>query len=230
MTVSKKGKRVPKYVGDKVELYEFEKRSIVEKGIGVGSDGELYISKEALEHFKTVEKGGQNGLKKGEKGANDNIIKPYTGPSTGYKSKVDGKVVVESSVLDKYFGGKIKLTDHEDLAHGGHTKALHVGLSEKKLKERIANDPSKKIASTYTNEKVAESVISEVLSKSKNVSKIEKWLKNTKPKLEVSGNLRREIGYGVNKNGEVIKMNKATVILIKTKNGVKIETSHPIVE
>ena len=77
--------------------------------MGVASDGELYISKEALEHFK-----------KGEKGANDNIIKPYTGPSTGYKSKVGGKVVVESSILDKYFGGKIKLTDHEGLAHGGY--------------------------------------------------------------------------------------------------------------
>ena len=45
---------------------------------------------------------GESGLKKGEKGlgssskegikkkgANDNIIKPYTGPSTGYKSKVE---------------------------------------------------------------------------------------------------------------------------------------------
>ena len=101
MTVSKKGKRVPKYVGDKVELYEFEKRSIVEKGIGVGSDGELYISKEALEHFKTVEKGGQSGLKKGEKGAHDNIIKPYTEPSTGYKSKVGGEFSKE--VVDKIF-------------------------------------------------------------------------------------------------------------------------------
>jgi hypothetical protein len=93
---------VPKNVGDKVELYEFEKRSIVEKGMGLGSDGNVYISKKSLEHFKTVDNGGQSGLKKGEKGlgssskegiknkgANDNIIKPYTGPSTGYKSKVD---------------------------------------------------------------------------------------------------------------------------------------------
>ena len=127
MTVSKKGKRVPKYLGDKVELYEFEKRSIVEKGMGLGSDGNVYISKEALEHFKKVEKGGQSGLKKGEKGANDNIIKPYTGPSTGYKSKVGGKVVVKSSILDKYFGGKIKLTDHEGLAHGGYTMMVLIG-------------------------------------------------------------------------------------------------------
>ena len=69
--------------------------------------------------------------KQNEKSTNINgqhIIKPYTRPNTGYKSKVSGKVVVESSVLDKYFGGKIKLTDHEGLAHGGHTKKLHVGL------------------------------------------------------------------------------------------------------
>ena len=134
------GKRVGQYVGEKVELYEFEKRSIVKKGMGLGSDGKLYISKEALGHFKRVEKGGQSGLKKGEKGlgssskegikkkgANDNIIKPYTGPSTGYKSKVGGKVVVESSILDKYFGGKIKLTDHEGLAHGGYTMMVLIG-------------------------------------------------------------------------------------------------------
>ena len=229
MTVSKKGKRVPKYLGDKVELYEFEKRSIVEKGMGLGSDGNVYISKEALEHFKKVEKGGQSGLKKGEKGANDNIIKPYTGPSTGYKSKVDGKVVVESSVLDKYFGGKIKLKDHEDLAHGGHTKALHVGLSEKKLKERIANDPSKKIATTYPNEKVAESVISEVIVK--NEAEIIKWFEKSNPfsKKEFGAKLGIYTGYGINKAGEKINMNKATVVLKKMDDGsIKIHTSYPV--
>ena len=83
------GNRVGEYVGDKVELGAAEKRNIVEKGMGVGSDGNLYISKEALEHFKQAEKGGQSGLKKGGKVENDNIIKPYTGPSTGYKSKVE---------------------------------------------------------------------------------------------------------------------------------------------
>ena len=48
----------------------------------------------------------------------------------------------------------------------------------------------KKIATSYPNVEMAESVIAEVLSKSKNVNKIEKWLKNDDPKLEVSGNLR----------------------------------------
>ena len=83
------GNRVGEYVGDKVELYDFEKGGIAKQGMGVGSDGNLYISKEALEHFKKVEKGGQSGLKKGGKVEYDNIIKPYTGPSTGYKSKVE---------------------------------------------------------------------------------------------------------------------------------------------
>jgi hypothetical protein len=96
------GNRVGKNVGDKVELGAAEKRSIVEKGMGLGSDGNVYISKEALEYFKKAEKGGQSGFKKGEKGlgssskegikkkgANDNIVKPYTGPNTGYKSKVE---------------------------------------------------------------------------------------------------------------------------------------------
>ena len=141
------GNRVGLYVGDKVELGGAEKRNIVEKGIGVGSDGELYISKEALERFKTVENGGQSGLKKGE---NDNIIKPYTGPSTGYKSKVGGKVVVESSVLDKYFGGKIKLKDHEGLAHGGYTTmVLIVYIQFANFKFLLSNIYSFKISKFF---------------------------------------------------------------------------------
>ena len=111
----------------------------------------------------------------------DDVIKPNTPPATGFKSKTS--VGGGNSILGKYFGGEIKLKEHEGFAHGGHTKDLHVGLSEKKLKERIANE-GKELVTTYPNEKVAESVISEVLSKSKNVNKIEKWLENnTKPKL-----------------------------------------------
>ena len=52
------GNRVGKNVGDKVELYDFEKGEIAKKGIGARVVTEmLYISKEALEHFK---KAGDN--------------------------------------------------------------------------------------------------------------------------------------------------------------------------
>ena len=195
--------------------------------MGLGSDGEVYISKEALEHFK-----------KAEKGANDNIIKPYTGPSTGYKSKVEVGVakVGESSILDKYFGGKIKLIEHEGLAHGGHTNDLHVGLSEVKLKDRVnkmvLKNPERAegaIATTYPNEKIAESVISEVIMK--NEKEIMNWFEKSNPfsKKEFDAKLDIYTGYGVNKAGEKITMNKATVILKKMDDGsIKIHTSYPV--
>jgi hypothetical protein len=137
------GKRVPKNVGDKVELYDFEKGEIAKKGIGVGSDGEVYISKEALEYFKKGEKGGESGLKKGEKGlgnsskegikkkgANDNIIKPYTGPNTGYKSKVDvdfaGDIINIKTQANNY--AKITL---ENLAYIEKGELAHISELQK---------------------------------------------------------------------------------------------------
>ena len=118
--------------------------------------------------------------------------------------KVDVASGVKNDILDKHFGGKIKLADHEDLSHGGHTKSLHIGKEPKFLKDRVnqmvLKNPERAegiIATTYPSEKIAESVIGEVLSKSKNVNKIEKWLNGNKDELMISGNIGKEIGYGV---------------------------------
>ncbi len=75
---------------------------------------------------------------------------------------------------------------------------------------------------------MAESVISEVLSKSKNVSKIEKWLNSNKEELMISGNIGKEIGYGVRKDGSIVKLTKGGVVLVKTEGKIKILTSHPV--
>ena len=89
-------------------------------------------------------------------------------------------------------------------------------------------DKKNAIATSYPNLEVAESVISEVLSKSKNVSKIEKWLKMSDEKLIISGNIGKEIGYGVRKDGSIVKLTKGGVVLVKTEGKIKILTSHPI--
>ena len=84
----------------------------------------------------------------------------------------------------------------------------------------------KKIATRDPNVEMAESVIEEVIME--NEKKIEKWLKTSDEKLIISGNIGKEIGYGVKKDGNTVKMTKGAVILIKTKDGTKILTSHPI--
>ena len=141
-----------------MELGAGEKRNIVRKGMGLGSDGELYISKEALEHFK-----------KGEKGANDNIIKPYTGPSTGYKSKIGGKVEIgseagygykhvtalDTSLLEKTISfsdtqiqKKYKHAQKYFGIKGNYNKG-NAGMFKNKLIEHIKNPDTIAIAGKY---------------------------------------------------------------------------------
>jgi hypothetical protein len=185
---------------------------VVGKDIAGGAKGALTGTKEIGGKLKDTAKGA---LGKGDEFHSKTKVE-----------KVDVASVVKSDILDKHFGGEIKLWQHEGKAHGGHTKELHVGLSEKDLKKRIVDDPSKKIATTYPSEKVAESVITEVIMK--NEVKIHKWLKTSDEKLIVSGNTGKEIGYGITKDGSEVKLTKGAVILIKTKEGIKILTSHPI--
>jgi hypothetical protein len=177
---------------------------------------------------KVFSKGDEVGdkLKDGAKGA---LGKSDEFHSKTKVEKVEVASVVKSDILDKHFGGKVRLADHEGLAHGGHTKELHVGLSEKDLKKRIVNE-GKDFVTTYQNEKMAESVITEVIMK--NEKKINKWLKGErfkdKNEIMVSGDLKMEIGYGVRKDGSTVKLTKASVVLIKTEEGIKVLTSHPI--
>ena len=85
------------------------------------------------------------------------------------------------------------------------------------------------IATTYPNLEVAESVISEVLVK--NEGEIMKWFEKSYPfserKFEYTFN--KNIGYGVKKEGDNIKLSKARIVLKKMDDGsIKIKSSYPI--
>ena len=68
---------------------------------------------------------------------------------------------------------------------------------------------------------MAESVITEVLSKSKNVKKIENWLKNADSEgLTLSKTFDKPVGYGIRKGSDKIEyFDQAIVRLVKDANG-----------
>ena len=188
-------------------------------GVKFGGDIAIVGGTTKLAGKLVLEGGVKKVLTKG-----DDVIKSNTAP--GFKSKTS--VGGEDNILDKYFGGKIKLKEHEGRSWNGHTKDLHVGLKVDDLKARIANE-GKDMVTSYPSEKVAESVISEVIVK--NEAEIIKWFEKSNPfsKKEFGAKLGIYTGYGVNKAGEKINMNKATVWLKKMDDGsIKIHTSYPV--
>ncbi|MGF6657915.1 hypothetical protein OKW34_008505 [Paraburkholderia youngii] len=63
--------------------------------------------------------------------------------------------------------GRINLDMHEAKAGsriGGHTLLKHVGRTEAQLRERLVNEPQRKVVSSFTNRGTAELAISEVMS------------------------------------------------------------------
>ena len=145
--------------------------------------------------------------------------------------------VKESQLFKQHFNGKpAKLDFHEGRSHDGHTLSKHVstGSLEKNIKflvkRNMDNPLPDSISSMYPSKEVAEKVTNEVLLH--NEAPILKWFKN---KHFGSGkgfefDFKQTIGYGVRKdvnNLETLK--KGYVYLKKTKDGIKIQSSYPII-
>jgi hypothetical protein len=121
--------------------------------------------------------------------------------------------------------GRITLAEHEAIAGsrvGGHTIAKHVGRTEQQLRARLAAEPRLRVASTFTNLRMAEDAISKVLRL--NAARLKTWAQTVRPPpLRLSAqDMGSVIGTGVVRaTGQMVNLRKVTVILkFETYNGM----------
>ena len=143
------------------------------------------------------------------------------------------KKVKESQLFKQHFDGKpIKLENHKGGVHKGHTESQHVskGSLDNDMKflvdRRVSEDL--KIASMYPSKEVAEKVITEILLKKE--KDIVKWVNNpnSNPIRQFSAGFDFNVGYGIRKGNNGLEFfDRVTIVLEKTKDGIKIKTSHP---
>ncbi|MGF6954541.1 RNase A-like domain-containing protein [Paraburkholderia youngii] len=113
--------------------------------------------------------------------------------------------------------GRINLDMHEAKEGsriGGHTLLKHVGRTEAQLRERLVNEPQRKVVSSFTNRGTAELAISEVMSS--NAIRLRAWAQN--PTRDITLTLIKhvagDVGYGISRaTGKLTKMNRVTVFL-----------------
>ncbi|WP_369900736.1 RNase A-like domain-containing protein [Bacillus manliponensis] len=115
---------------------------------------------------------------------------------------------------------------------GGHLIERHVGKTDEQLLERLKTNPKITGSSTFKDRMTAEKVANAVLSDSKNIEKIQKWLSdlNSKPTLPLKYKGDGEIiGRSVSRNSEVVEnVTNAKVILKKNNDGSFILTGYPV--
>ncbi len=121
------------------------------------------------------------------------------------------------------------LDHHEDGDHNGHTKLKHIERDEAWLKQRLIDEPWIDAASSYPDKETAERVIKEIMSNK--AHEIADWANEVdvgkqKP---FASSFNNNIGQGVKPGiSTTIPMNKALVVIRKTKDGLKIITSYPV--
>ncbi|MGM0923934.1 MAG: ribonuclease YeeF family protein [Bacillota bacterium] len=122
------------------------------------------------------------------------------------------------------------LATHE--LKGGHLIERHVGKTDEQLLERLKTNPKITGSSTFKDRMTAEKVANIVLSDSKNIEKIQKWLSdpNSRPTLPLKYKGDGEIiGRSVSRNSEVVEnVTNAKVILKKNNDGSFILTGYPV--
>lgn len=114
--------------------------------------------------------------------------------------------------------GQIKLIEHESMTGikpGGHTIAQHIAKKPEELAKRLATSSNMQAATTFTNIRIAEEVISSAIKHNKEWIKI--WSgSSTRPMspLVINYPAGRVIGYGL-KHGEqsTTKLTKLRIII-----------------
>lgn len=114
--------------------------------------------------------------------------------------------------------GRINLAMHERVGRtgpGGHTLEKHVGKTEAELRARLAAEPSRLRVSSFTNQRVAEWAISEVMRA--NAAYIANWVRssssNRLPPLRK--NLGRSVGVVLVRGAQRPVSGQTAVVLLK---------------
>lgn len=132
--------------------------------------------------------------------------------------------------------GHVKLIEHESvpgIKGGGHTIGKHVARTQEELLGRLAKSPAMQSASTFSDLRTAEQVISRTLRLNKAL--IKRWAQHSASAnlLELTHNAGKAIGFGY-RQGSSIKLtsNSVRVVLLKKVYNGKpyyILTAYPII-
>ncbi|WP_310883779.1 RNase A-like domain-containing protein [Priestia megaterium] len=198
--------------------------------VGIGEALPRQTFGEALHGLTTYK---LENVSKGQSKALEKVEKPDS------KEKVEG--VYDQEAVSKGTGN-VKQGDKSSLApggglavhelKGGHLIERHVGKTDEQLLERLKTNPKITGSSTFKNRMTAEKVANTVLSESKNINKIQKWISNpnSRPTLPLKYEGNGEIiGRSVSRNSKVVEnVTNAKIILKKNNDGSFILTGYPI--
>uniref|UniRef100_UPI001FAC7E14 RNase A-like domain-containing protein n=1 Tax=Bacillus sp. FJAT-47783 TaxID=2922712 RepID=UPI001FAC7E14 len=157
-------------------------------------------------------------------------------PKENLMMKAEGVGGVGKGIENVKQGDKSSLAPGGGLAahelKGGHLIERHVGKTDEQLLERLKTNPKITGSSTFKDRMTAEKVANAVLSDSKNIEKIQKWLSdpNSRPTLPLKYKGDGEIiGRSVSRNSEVVEnVTNAKIILKKNNDGSFILTGYPV--
>lgn len=128
--------------------------------------------------------------------------------------------------------GRIRLNRHEALLSnphlGGHTLREHIGKTEAWLRQRLKDEPLLKVASTFTNQNIAEEAITRALQINDKNTRNWIYLINQTKLMKSSTTFKfdvpcgKVIGYGVIRaSDKLVEMTTVRVVLkYETYNGI----------
>ncbi|AWD33396.1 hypothetical protein Fsol_00614 [Candidatus Fokinia solitaria] len=147
------------------------------------------------------------------------------------------KTVCEGKLLQ--YAAKFDVSENDRMFFS-HTYSEHIGKSEKWLKSKM-HCRSVSFVSTYFSEESANETIRKALKENKD--KICEWLENIgkvkengdkrkKASLLVTTDASKEIGFGIQNDGEKMNLKRANVVLKATARdddiGLYVFTSYPV--
>ena len=120
----------------------------------------------------------------------------------------------------------------DDEAHGGHTLARHVARSDDELRARLAREPGISAASSYTDRRTAEQVVTRTLEKEQH--RIDAWRRRSGRRPNLALDYRGErsvpIGKSIRRGDRIARQCSDAVVVLRwdtRRNDYYVLTSYP---